>query len=115
MKQIWKNKWLMLLGGVIFLGGLSGCEDRPESAVPFPEGEEVTVSLVFGFAEDSNNEAPQRLASTARRQRLASTARLNGSPQRLASTARLNGSPQRLASTARLNGSPQRLASTARR
>ncbi|MCZ2532451.1 DUF4906 domain-containing protein, partial [Bacteroides fragilis] len=30
--------------------------------------------------------------------------------QRLASTARLNGSPQRLASTARLNGSPQRLA-----
>ncbi|MFK1637615.1 DUF4906 domain-containing protein [Bacteroides fragilis] len=88
MKQIWKNKWLMLLGGVIFLGGLSGCEDRPEGAVPFPEGEEVTVSLVFGFAEDSNNEAPQRLASTAR---------LNGSPQRLASTARLNGSPQRLA------------------
>ncbi len=84
MKQIWKNKWLMLLGGVIFLGGLSGCEDRPESAVPFPEGEEVTVSLVFGFAEDSNNEAPQRLASTAR---------LNGSPQRLASTAHLNGSP----------------------
>ena len=75
MKQIWKNKWLMLLGGVIFLGGLSGCEDRPEGAVPFPEGEEVTVSLVFGFAEDSNNEAPQRLASTAR---------LNGSPQRLA-------------------------------
>ena len=71
MKQIWKNKWLMLLGGVIFLGGLSGCEDRPESAVPFPEGEEVMVSLVFGFAEDSNNEAPQRLASTAR---------LNGSP-----------------------------------
>ena len=62
MKQIWKNKWLMLLGGVIFLGGLSGCEDRPEGAVPFPEGEEVTVSLVFGFAEDSNNEAPQRLA-----------------------------------------------------
>ncbi|EXZ51269.1 hypothetical protein M109_4497, partial [Bacteroides fragilis str. 3397 N2] len=56
--------------------------------VPFPEGEEVTVSLVFGFAEDSNNEG-------------ASTARLNGSPQRLASTARLNGSPQRLASTAR--------------
>ncbi|WP_262902453.1 DUF4906 domain-containing protein [Bacteroides fragilis] len=114
MKQIWKNKWLMLLGGVIFLGGLSGCEDRPEGAVPFPEGEEVTVSLVFGFAEDSNNEAPQRLASTARLngspQRLASTARLNGSPQRLASTARLNGSPQRLASTARLNGSPQRLA-----
>ena len=75
MKQIWKNKWLMLLGGVIFLGGLSGCEDRPESAVPFPEGEEVTVSLVFGFAEDSNNEGGQRLASTAR---------LNGSPQRLA-------------------------------
>lgn len=71
MKQTWKNKWLMLLGGVIFLGGLSGCEDRPESAVPFPEGEEVTVSLVFGFAEDSNNEVPQRLASTAR---------LNGSP-----------------------------------
>ena len=61
----------MLLGGVIFLGGLSGCEDRPESAVPFPEGEEVTVSLVFGFAEDSNNEGGQRLASTAR---------LNGSP-----------------------------------
>ena len=71
MKQIWKNKWLMLLGGVIFLGGLSGCEDRPEGAVPFPEGEEVTVSLVFGFAEDSNNEGGQRLASTAR---------LNGSP-----------------------------------
>ena len=71
MKQIWKNKWLMLLGGVIFLGGLSGCEDRPESAVPFPGGEEVTVSLVFGFAEDSNNEGGQRLASTAR---------LNGSP-----------------------------------
>ena len=97
MKQTWKNKWLMLLGGMTLLGGLSGCEDRPEGAVPFPEGEEVTVSLVFGFAEDSNNEAPQRLASTAR---------LNGSPQRLASTARLNGSPQRLASTARLNGSP---------
>ena len=65
----------MLLGGMTLLGGLSGCEDRPESTVPFPEGEEVTVSLVFGFAEDSNNEAPQRLASTAR---------LNGSPQRLA-------------------------------
>ena len=97
MKQIWKNKWLMLLGGMTLLGGLSGCEDRPEGTVPFPEGEEVTVSLVFGFAEDSNNEAPQRLASTAR---------LNGSPQRLASTARLNGPPQRLASTARLNGSP---------
>ena len=97
MKQTWKNKWLMLLGGMTLLGGLSGCEDRPEGTVPFPEGEEVTVSLVFGFAEDSNNEAPQRLASTAR---------LNGSPQRLASTARLNGSPQRLASTARLNGSP---------
>ena len=79
MKQTWKNKWLMLLGGMTLLGGLSGCEDRPEGAVPFPEGEEVTVSLVFGFAEDSNNEAPQRLASTAR---------LNGSPQRLASTAR---------------------------
>ena len=74
----------MLLGGMTLLGGLSGCEDRPEGTVPFPEGEEVTVSLVFGFAEDSNNEAPQRLASTAR---------LNGSPQRLASTARLNGSP----------------------
>ena len=71
MKQTWKNKWLMLLGGVIFLGGLSGCEDRPEGTVPFPEGEEVTVSLVFGFAEDSNNEGGQRLASTAR---------LNGSP-----------------------------------
>ena len=71
MKQIWKNKWLMLLGGMTLLGGLSGCEDRPEGTVPFPEGEEVTVSLVFGFAEDSNNEAPQRLASTAR---------LNGSP-----------------------------------
>ena len=28
MKQTWKNKWLMLLGGVILLGGLSGCEDR---------------------------------------------------------------------------------------
>ncbi|MFK1720793.1 DUF4906 domain-containing protein [Bacteroides fragilis] len=84
MKQTWKNKWLMLLGGMTLLGGLSGCEDRPEGTVPFPEGEEVTVSLVFGFAEDSNNEAPQRLASTAR---------LNGSPQRLASTARLNGSP----------------------
>ena len=65
----------MLLGGMTLLGGLSGCEDRPEGTVPFPEGEEVTVSLVFGFAEDSNNEAPQRLASTAR---------LNGSPQRLA-------------------------------
>ena len=74
----------MLLGGMTLLGGLSGCEDRPEGTVPFPEGEEVTVSLVFGFAEDSNNEVPQRLASTAR---------LNGSPQRLASTARLNGSP----------------------
>ena len=61
----------MLLGGMTLLGGLSGCEDRPEGTVPFPEGEEVTVSLVFGFAEDSNNEAPQRLASTAR---------LNGSP-----------------------------------
>ena len=52
----------MLLGGMTLLGGLSGCEDRPEGTVPFPEGEEVTVSLVFGFAEDSNNEAPQRLA-----------------------------------------------------
>ena len=62
MKQTWKNKWLMLLGGMTLLGGLSGCEDRPEGTVPFPEGEEVTVSLVFGFAEDSNNEAPQRLA-----------------------------------------------------
>ena len=61
----------MLLGGMTLLGGLSGCEDRPEGTVPFPEGEEVTVSLVFGFAEDSNNEVPQRLASTAR---------LNGSP-----------------------------------
>lgn len=71
MKQIWKNKWLMLLGGMTLLGGLSGCEDRPEGTVPFPEGEEVTVSLVFGFAEDSNNEVPQRLALTAR---------LNGSP-----------------------------------
>lgn len=71
MKQTWKNKWLMLLGGMTLLGGLSGCEDRLEGTVPFPEGEEVTVSLVFGFAEDSNNEAPQRLASTAR---------LNGSP-----------------------------------
>ena len=71
MKQTWKNKWLMLLGGMTLLGGLSGCEDRPEGTVPFPEGEEVTVSLVFGFAEDSNNEVPQRLASTAR---------LNGSP-----------------------------------
>ena len=29
MKQIWKNKWLMLLGGMTLLGGLSGCEDRP--------------------------------------------------------------------------------------
>ncbi|MCY6317331.1 hypothetical protein OXV63_21180 [Bacteroides fragilis] len=75
MKQTWKNKWLMLLGGMTLLGGLSGCEDRPEGTVPFPEGEEVTVSLVFGFAEDSNNEGGQRLASTAR---------LNGSPQRLA-------------------------------
>ncbi|MCS3112710.1 hypothetical protein NXU93_15470 [Bacteroides fragilis] len=112
MKQIWKNKWLMLLGGMTLLGGLSGCEDRPEGTVPFPEGEEVTVSLVFGFAEDSNNEV---LLLNGSPQRLASTARLNGSPQRLASTARLNGSPQRLASTARLNGSPQRLASTARR
>ena len=71
MKQTWKNKWLMLLGGMTLLGGLSGCEDRPEGTVPFPEGEEVTVSLVFGFAEDSNNEVPQRLALTAR---------LNGSP-----------------------------------
>ena len=61
----------MLLGGMTLLGGLSGCEDRPEGTVPFPEGEEVTVSLVFGFAEDSNNEGGQRLASTAR---------LNGSP-----------------------------------
>ena len=71
MKQIWKNKWLMLLGGMTLLGGLSGCEDRPEGTVPFPEGEEVTVSLVFGFAEDSImkrlNGSPQRLASTARR------------------------------------------------
>ena len=52
MKQIWKNKWLMLLGGVIFLGGLSGCEDRPEGAVPFPEGEEVIrlFSSVAGSA-----------------------------------------------------------------
>lgn len=62
MKQTWKNKWLMLLGGMTLLGGLSGCEDRPEGTVPFPEGEEVTVSLVFGFAEDSNNEGGQRLA-----------------------------------------------------
>ena len=83
----------MLLGGVILLGGLSGCEDRTEEAVvPPADGEEVTVSMVFGFAEDSSDNDPQRLASTAR---------LNGSPQRLASTARLNGSPQRLASTAR--------------
>ena len=89
MKQTWKNKWLMLLGGVILLGGLSGCEERTEEAVvPPADGEEVTVSMVFGFAEDSSDDG-------------ASTARLNGSPQRLASTARLNGSPQRLASTAR--------------
>ncbi|GAA6243529.1 hypothetical protein F030043B2_25710 [Bacteroides fragilis] len=81
MKQTWKNKWLMLLGGVILLGGLSGCEDRTEEAVvPPADSEEVTVSMVFGFAEDSSDDE-------------SSTARLNGSPQRLASTARLNGSP----------------------
>lgn len=52
MKQTWKNKWLMLLGGVILLGGLSGCEDRTEEAVvPPADSEEVTVSMVFGFAE----------------------------------------------------------------
>ncbi|MGH6551362.1 DUF4906 domain-containing protein [Bacteroides hominis] len=72
MKQTWKNKWLMLLGGVILLGGLSGCEDRTEEAVvPPADGEEVTVSMVFGFAEDSSDDG-------------ASTARLNGSPLRRA-------------------------------
>ena len=76
MKQTWKNKWLMLLGGVILLGGLSGCEDRTEEAVvPPADGEEVTVSMVFGFAEDSSDNDPQRLASTAR---------LNGSPLKAA-------------------------------
>ena len=35
MKQTWKNKWLMLLGGMTLLGGLSGCEDRPEGTVLF--------------------------------------------------------------------------------
>ena len=63
MKQTWKNKWLMLLGGVILLGGLSGCEDRTEEAVvPPADSEEVTVSMVFGFAEDSSDNDPQRLA-----------------------------------------------------
>lgn len=63
MKQTWKNKWLMLLGGVILLAGLSGCEDRTEEAVlPPADGEEVTVSMVFGFAEDSSDNDPQRLA-----------------------------------------------------
>ena len=28
MKQIWKNKWLMLLGGMTLLGGLSGCGEQ---------------------------------------------------------------------------------------
>ena len=51
MKQTWKNKWLILLGGVILLAGLSGCEDRTEEAVrPPADGEEVTVSIVCGFA-----------------------------------------------------------------
>lgn len=63
MKQTWKNKWLILLGGVILLAGLSGCEDRTEEAVlPPADGEEVTVSMVFGFAEDSSDNDPQRLA-----------------------------------------------------
>ena len=54
----------MLLGGVILLGGLSGCEERTEEAVvPPADGEEVTVSMVFGFAEDSSDDG----ASTARR------------------------------------------------
>lgn len=53
----------MLLGGVILLGGLSGCEDRTEEPVfPPVDGEEVTVSMVFGFAEDSNDNDSQRLA-----------------------------------------------------
>ena len=80
MKQGLKSKWWMLLGVMALGGGLSGCEDRTEDPlVPPTDGEEVTVSLVFGFAEDSSDDNPQRLASTAR---------LNGSPQRLASTAR---------------------------
>ena len=76
MKQRLKNKWWMLLGLMVLNGGLSGCEDRTEEpVVPPADGEEVTVSMVFGFAEDSSDNDPQRLASTAR---------LNGSPQRLA-------------------------------
>ena len=83
MKQTWKNKWLMLLGGVILLGGLSACEDRTEEAVvPPADGEEVTVSMVFGFAEDSSDNDPQRLASTAR---------LNGSPTRRAVESSVGG------------------------
>ena len=72
MKQRLKNKWWMLLGLMVLNGGLSGCEDRTEEpVVPPADGEEVTVSMVFGFAEDSSDDE-------------ASTARLNGSPQRLA-------------------------------
>ncbi len=55
MKQTWKNKWLMLLGGVILLGGLSGCEDRLNGS---PQRLASTARL---------NGSPQRLASTARR------------------------------------------------
>ena len=85
MKQRLKNKWWMLLGLMVLNGGLSGCEDRTEEpVVPPADGEEVTVSMVFGFAEDSSDDE-------------SSTARLNGSPQRLASTARLNGSPLKAA------------------
>ena len=85
MKQRLKNKWWMLLGLMVLNGGLSGCEDRTEEpVVPPVDGEEVTVSMVFGFAEDSSDDE-------------SSTARLNGSPQRLASTARLNGSPLKAA------------------
>ena len=72
MKQRLKNKWWMLLGLMVLNGGLSGCEDRTEEpVVPAADGEEVTVSMVFGFAEDSSDDE-------------SSTARLNGSPQRLA-------------------------------
>ena len=72
MKQRLKNKWWMLLGLMVLNGGLSGCEDRTEEpVVPPVDGEEVTVSMVFGFAEDSSDDE-------------SSTARLNGSPQRLA-------------------------------
>lgn len=72
MEQKLKNKWWMLLGLMSLGSGFAGCEDRTgDGVVPSMNGEEVRVSLVFGFAEDSNDDDPRRLASTAR---------LDGSP-----------------------------------